>query len=56
MQVTWLQDVTTGATGATAITPKFSDCLTLLQSESIAEVTPKISSWLHLCLEMKNNC
>ena len=45
------RDVTTGATGATAVTPKFSDTLTLSQPggqilTTIAEVEPKFPPWL----------
>ena len=49
------RDVTAGATGATAVAPKFSDTLTLFQPggdrfcPTIAEVAPKISPRLHLC-------
>ena len=43
-----IQDVSTGATGATRVAPKFSDSLTLFQPggvrfcPTIAEVAPKI--------------
>ena len=43
-----IRDVTAGATGATAVSPKFSDTLTLFQPggqilSTIAEVEPKFS-------------
>ena len=47
--------ISPGATGATAVAPKFSDTLTLFHPRggrfcpTIAEVAPKISPWLHLC-------
>ena len=45
------RDVSAGATGATAVTPKFSDTLTLSQPggqilTTIAEVEPKFPPWL----------
>ena len=45
------RDVSTGATGATAVAPKFSDTLTLLQPggqilPTIAGVAPKFFPWL----------
>ena len=44
----YVRDVTTGATGATEVAPKFSDTLTLFQPggqilPTIAEVEPKFS-------------
>ena len=49
------RDVSTGATGATAVTPKFWDTLTLLQPggqilPTISEVAPKFFPWLRPCL------
>ena len=53
MRVNLLQcrELTTGATGATAVAPKFSDTLTLSQPggqilPTIAEVAPKFFPWL----------
>ena len=45
------RDVSTGATGATAVAPKFSDTLTLFQPggqilPTIGVVAPKFSLWL----------
>ena len=45
------RDVSTGATGATAVAPKFWDTLTLSQPggqilPTIAEVAPKLFPWL----------
>ena len=47
------RDVSTGATGATAVAPKFLDTLTLSPPggqilPTIAEVATKYSPWLHL--------
>ena len=49
-----LRDVTAGATGATAVAPKFSDALTLFNPggqilPNIAEVALNFSPRLHLC-------
>ena len=50
------RDVSAGATGATAVAPKFSDTLTLSQPggggqilPTIAEFEPKFSPWLSPC-------
>ena len=48
------RDVTAGATGATAVAPKFSDTLTLFQPggqilPTIGAVTPKFSLGLRPC-------
>ena len=49
-----VRDVTAGATGATAVAPKFSDTLTLFQpggadsAPTIIEVAPKNCLRLHL--------
>ena len=50
------RDVSTGATGATAVAPKFSDTLTLFQPGeggqillTIGAVAPKFSLWLRPC-------
>ena len=49
------RDVNLGATGATAVAPKFSDALTLFQpggadsAPTTEWVAPKISPRLHLC-------
>ena len=50
------RDVSTGATSATLVAPKFSDTLTLCQPggkilPAIAEVAPKFSPQLRPCLE-----
>jgi hypothetical protein len=51
------KDVAAGATGTTVVAPKFSNALNLFQPggggqilPNIAEVAPKISPSLHLCL------
>ena len=51
----YCRDVSTGATGATVVAPKFWDTLTLLQPggqilPTIAEVAPKFFLWLRPCL------
>ena len=48
------RDVSTGATGATPVAPKFSDILTLFQPggqnlHTIGAVTPEFSQWLRPC-------
>ena len=55
------RDVTTGATGATAVAPKFSDTLTLFQPggqilPTIGAVAPKFSSWLRPCYLYVDKC
>ena len=55
LSVVMLRDVSTGATGATAVTPKFSDTLTLFQPgggqilPTIGAVAPKFFLWLRPC-------
>ena len=49
------RDVSTGATGATAVAPKFSDTLTLFQPggqilPTIGAVEPEFFPWLRPCL------
>ena len=51
------RDVTTGTTGATTVTPKFSDTLTLFQPRgqilpTITKVTVDIFPWLRPCTKM----
>ena len=51
------RDVTTGTTGATTVTPKFSDTLTLFQPRgqilpTITKVTVNIFPWLRPCTKM----
>ena len=54
------RDVSTGATGATWVAPKFLDTLTLLQPggqilPTIGTVAPKLTLWLRPCTELGVN-